>query len=317
MSFNFAGRLRPQYLVRDRSILTGSPQRAPDRFGVLINDPVSGVPFEITVFAYPGRPRSRQLLAVHGFRGDHHGLELIVDGLADVTVWVPDLPGFGSSPAMPDAEHSVENFAAVINQLADRLDKPALLGHSFGSVIAAHAAATKAGSFRHLVLLNPIARPALDAQSGLDRCATILTDGFYRACAALPQAAGRRLLGNRLIVWATGAFMTKTDDPRVVAYTHDQHQAYFSAFDSPTALLEAYQASTQRTVTEVAIMLRLPVTIIGGSHDELSSPADLDELADQIRTVNADVETSILQRTGHLMHYERSVAAAALINLRV
>lgn len=317
MTFGISQRLRPQYLVRDRAVLTGNLQRNPDRFGIEVTDPVSGVPFEVAVFRYPGPPGSRPLLAVHGFRGDHHGLELVVDGLSDFAVWAPDLPGFGASPAMPDAEHTVENLSAVVNQLAERLDSPALLGHSFGSVVAAHAVSRRAFTYRHLVLLNPIARPALTAQSRVDRAATAITDGFYRVAAALPSALGRRLLSNRLIVWTTGAFMTKTDDPRVLAYTHDQHQAYFSAFDSPEALLEAYRASVQYTVTDVAQSLKLPVTIIGGEADELSSPKDLSALADEIGSVNDDVETSILQRTGHLLHYERSAAAAALITWRL
>lgn len=315
MKHGILGRLRPEFLVRDRAVLTGHRQRFPDRFGVEVSDPVSGAPFEITVFAYPGPPGSSQLLAVHGFRGDHHGLELIIDGLANFTVWAPDLPGFGASPAMPDADHTVEHLANVLNQVAAQLDAPALLGHSFGSVLAAHAVALQDMTYRHLVLLNPIARQALAVQPGLDRLTTRLIDGFYTVCAALPRTVGRRLLGNRLIVWATGAFMTKTDDPRVLAYTHDQHQAYFSVFDSPRALLQSYRASVERTVTEVANRLRLPVTIIGGAEDELSSPEDLAVLADQLGTPH--VETYILQRTGHLLHYERAVAAAALINLRL
>ncbi|MDN5888803.1 MAG: alpha/beta hydrolase, partial [Yaniella sp.] len=105
--------------------MTGNSQRNPDRFGIEVTDPVSGAPFEVTVFGYPGPPDSRQLLAIHGFRGDHHGLELVIDGLSNCGVWTPDLPGFGASPAMPDAEHTVENLAHVVNQLAQRLDAPA------------------------------------------------------------------------------------------------------------------------------------------------------------------------------------------------
>src|SRR5699024_7350901 len=250
MVFGIRGRLRPQFLVRDRAVLTGHPQRDPQRFGIRVTDPVTGVPFEVCVFKYPGPPGAKQLLAVHGFRGDHHGLELIVDGLAPYEVWVPDLPGFGVSGAMPDAAHSVEHYGHVINQIAQAMGSPVLVGHSFGSVIAAAAVAAETVDYPHLVLLNPIAKPALDAGTPMDRAATLVTDGFYRLCAALPSGAGRRLLGNRLIVWATGAFMTKTDDPRVLAYTHDQHQADFSGFDSPATLLEAYQASITHTVAD-------------------------------------------------------------------
>src|SRR5699024_10238991 len=105
MSYGYAARLRPRFLVRDRAVLTGHAQRDPQRFGVTVTDPVSGVPFEVAVFKYPGPPGAPQLLAVHGFRGDHHGLELIVDGLTPYEIWVPDLPGFGVSGPLPDAPH--------------------------------------------------------------------------------------------------------------------------------------------------------------------------------------------------------------------
>ena len=39
------------------------------------------------------------ILAVHGFRGDHHGLEPVVAQMPDVRWIMPDLPGFGRDPA--------------------------------------------------------------------------------------------------------------------------------------------------------------------------------------------------------------------------
>lgn len=315
MTSAISGRLRPRFLVRDRAILTGHAQRTPQRHGLMVTDPLTGRPFELTVFRYPGAPGAPQVLAVHGFRGDHHGLELIVDGLASYEVWVPDLPGFGVSGGMPDAKHNVEHYAAIINQVAQHMSQPVVLGHSFGSVIAAAAVATAAKDYCHLVLLNPIAKPALEAASPIDRAATLVTDGFYRICAALPSTVGRKLLGSKLITWATGAFMTKTDDPRILAYTHDQHQAYFSGFDSPATLLQAYRASITRTVADFAHRLFLPVTMIGGADDELSSPGDLAALA--VTFASSDVETCVLPHTGHLMHYERSGAVAVLIMSRL
>src|SRR5699024_4012016 len=58
-------------------------------------------------------------------------------------------------------------------------------------------------------------------------------------------------------------------------------------------------------------------TLIGGAQDELCPPEDLDALAQMLTAVNPDVESYVLQRTGHLLHYERSAAAAALISWRL
>jgi len=45
--------------------------------------------------------RPVDLLLVHGFRGDHHGLEPIVSNLPGLRIVTPDLPGYGVSTAMP------------------------------------------------------------------------------------------------------------------------------------------------------------------------------------------------------------------------
>ncbi|WP_460702477.1 alpha/beta fold hydrolase [Myceligenerans halotolerans] len=93
------------------------------------------------------------LVLLHGFRGDHHGLEPIVAHLLrvcpDLRVTVPDLPGFGASPPLPGARHDVVGYAswarALLRKLAPEGDI-VLAGHSFGSVIAAATMATSSAA---------------------------------------------------------------------------------------------------------------------------------------------------------------------------
>ena len=44
-----------------------------------------------------GRADAPVLVLVHGFRGDHHGLEPVVAQLPGFRIVSPDLPGFGES----------------------------------------------------------------------------------------------------------------------------------------------------------------------------------------------------------------------------
>ena len=44
------------------------------------------------------------MVTVHGFRGEHHGLEPVIAHLHGVRVINPDLPGFGESTPMTEAE---------------------------------------------------------------------------------------------------------------------------------------------------------------------------------------------------------------------
>lgn len=55
------------------------------------------------------KQRKPLLVMLHGFRGDHHGLQLIATALREkYHVVVPDLPGFGRSEPFPQREHSVD-----------------------------------------------------------------------------------------------------------------------------------------------------------------------------------------------------------------
>lgn len=310
---SFVDHLRPRPFIRDRAILTGRPMRDPIEYAMEIVDPVSNEHSTVMVYHYPTRNLPQpagSILAVHGFRGDHHGLELLIDSLPHLEFWVPDLPGFGRSPALPSAQHSVSDFAHVLNQVRDRLpaeiSRPQwLLGHSFGSLIASYLAAQQPESWQGLVLLNPISRPALDPSGPLaQRLMTRATEIFYQLAALLPRALAESTLSNSVMVWATGAVMGKYPDPNIIGYTHQQHQQYFSAFDSPTSLLQAYQASISTTVHEVAEQLPESVLLVAGENDELATAEEQQHLAKHIARNSPRVTLEIIPQTGHLMHYE-------------
>ena len=83
------------------------------------------------------------LVMIHGFRGNHRGLEAIAGALTDFEVIIPDLPGFGESAPF-DHEHSVAAYADWLSGFITALGlagKTHLLGHSFGSIVVAHAVA--------------------------------------------------------------------------------------------------------------------------------------------------------------------------------
>jgi pimeloyl-ACP methyl ester carboxylesterase len=270
---------------------------------------------------------------VHGFRGDHHGLALLADCLPDTEIYLPELPGFGHSPAFPDAAHTVAHYAAAVGHAVQALGlvpilaagrgaavpetttaRPALLGHSFGSVVASHLAAEQPSRWNELILVNPICEPALSADGALpERVLARLAQGYYAASAALPEPLGMALLSSPVVVWFTGTVMAKTQDRHTLAYLHDQHQSYFSAFDHRRVLVESYRASITGTVLDVVDQLELPVLLIAGAQDELGSVAGQEHLARQVGEVSPRVRLEMLDRVGHLIHYERAPEAAELI----
>ena len=204
-------------------------------------------------------PETRTILVIHGFRGDHHGLLRVADQLPGMRLIMPDLPGFGSSDAFASGPHSVEHYGRFITGFMAALGlgpDTVLLGHSFGSIVAAHFVAAHPGAVSPLILINPIAAPALEGPKGIMTKLAVLYD---RLAARLPQGPGLALLRNPLIVRVMSEAMAKTPDKELRRFIHGQHHSYFSAFADRDSLLESFTASVSGNVAEVAGQLALPV----------------------------------------------------------
>lgn len=244
------------------------------------------------------------LLLVHGFRGDHHGLEPVVAFLPGVHVVAPDLPGFGASDPLP-GEHSIDGYAAWLPRFAAAVGLPAeavVVGHSFGTIVAAKALADGLPAAR-AVLLNPIASPAL---SGPNALGTRLASFYYRVGEALPEALGGALLKNPLVTRGAGAFLAKTKDPALRAWIHNQHDRYFSGYANRRVVVEAFRASVGHDITEWADRLTLPVHLVAAERDDITPLADVEHLA----TLLPDATIAVLRGVGHLVHYEKPREAA-------
>src|SRR5690625_5173650 len=131
------------------------------------------------------------IVMVHGFRGTHHGLQPLVEHLPAHCVVIPDLPGFGDSTPMTGQRHDVAGYADVITSLLQHWGGPPviLLGHSFGSLVAARVAANTPEFVRRLVLVNPISSPALDGP----RLPVQLTRAYHACGRLLPARWGHAL----------------------------------------------------------------------------------------------------------------------------
>ncbi|PPG69000.1 alpha/beta hydrolase [Rathayibacter rathayi] len=263
-------------------------------------------------WSYGSPSASGVLVLVHGFRGEHHGLEPVIARLlaggADVRVLAPDLPGFGASPAMTRHPHDVEGYAAWLGMFLDALGlrgDAVVLGHSFGSIVAAAAVAGGLPT-PLLVLVNPIGAPALQGPRGvLTRLAVL----YYRLGAALPQPLGQRLLSNPVIVRLMSLAMVKTKEPALRRFVHDQHDRYFSAFASRETVLEAFRASVSHDVGEYASRIGVPTLLIAAAQD------DITPLVAQYRLLERlpHARLHVIDGVGHLIHYETPDEAAAVL----
>ncbi|PRY70466.1 pimeloyl-ACP methyl ester carboxylesterase [Glaciihabitans tibetensis] len=248
------------------------------------------------------------VIAVHGFRGEHHGLDPIVAHLRGIRVLSPDLPGFGESTPMTGAEHSIAGYSSWLRGFVEALhlaDQPVILGHSFGSIVTSAAVADGLQTPR-LILINPIAAPAL---SGPKAVLTWLTVQYYRVAAALPERVGYALLSNWLIVRFTSVVMVTTKDPALRRWIHSQHQTYFSRFSDRATVLAGFDASVTSDVSMAAGRIAVPTLLIAADHDPITSVRALHRLAGLF----ADARLVMFEDVGHLIHYERPLEAATEI----
>jgi pimeloyl-ACP methyl ester carboxylesterase len=254
-------------------------------------------------------PETRTVLVIHGFRGDHHGLLRVADQLPEMRLVMPDLPGFGSSEPFLSIEHTVESYTRFISGFMTALalgPETVLLGHSFGSIVASHFVATHPGVVRELILINPIAGPALEGPKGVMTRLAVL---YYQLAARLPSKLGLSLLRSQLIVRIMSLAMAKTKDKGLRRFIHDQHSAYFSAFANRQSLLESFRASVGSNVAEVAPALALPVLLVAGEKDEIAVLPDQHKLLSLL----PDARLEVIPDVGHLIHYETPAPAAGFI----
>jgi pimeloyl-ACP methyl ester carboxylesterase len=259
---------------------------------------------------YGDQDADTTIVLVHGFRGDHHGLEPIAARLAEFRVIVPDLPGFGASEPLR-GEHDIDAYAHWLNAFVSSLalrGRLVLLGHSFGSIVVSAMLASQAGGEDGprpglVVLINPIGAPAL---KGPRAVFTRLAIFYYWLAAVLPESLGFALLRNRMIVRVMSEAMAKTRDRPLRRWINDQHARYFSAFANRAVVLEAFRASVSHDVSEYAARIPAPILLIAADRDDITPlPAQR-----RLEALFPDARLHVVEGVGHLVHYEAPDIAA-------
>ncbi|MBO0599647.1 alpha/beta fold hydrolase [Nesterenkonia sp. E16_7] len=289
----------------------------------------------------------RRLLLIHGFRGDHHGMALIVDALPEFEVFVPDLPGFGATPplqraaadpadAVPGervpAEHTLDAYAGFVEALAEALELGAadvLVGHSFGSIIvAAHAAQTNPAA--HAAQTNPAAHAAQTSPAdrseeprrwaGLALFAPISNDIFTGSL--LPGAAAVDLYyrASQWLPEPVAQALLRSPLAQAVTnasmiVTRDPNQVAYIR-DQHRQHFSGY-ADPKTLLQAYWASSRHTVTEFADRLElpVLLAPGSKDQLStpagqQRLRRMIPGAHTEVLCETGHLLHYEKPAQAA-------
>lgn len=260
---------------------------------------------------YPAKTTAaKTIIFIHGYRGNHRGLEAIAGALEDFEVFIPDLPGFGASAPL-GGEHSIAHYSQWLDKFIQGLNlsaKPILLGHSFGTIVCSHFAATNPRSIGKLVLVNPVSAPALEGpKAGLTKIAML----FFWLASKLPVTTADWLLKSWPMVRGMSIVMTKSKDKTLRAWVHRQHDDNFNDFAELRVAIEGYHASISNCVADFAASFEMPTMFIAGDRDDITSVAQQQKTFATVKANESRLE--VIQGVGHLTHYETPERVAELI----
>jgi pimeloyl-ACP methyl ester carboxylesterase len=208
-------------------------------------------------------------------------------------IYAPRHPG--TTRGDPDAVHALDSWLDLIvyyGELLDllELDRPALVGHSFGGLVAAEFAAAVPHRAGRLVLIDPVGlwRDDLPVKNWMllserERRPSLfaLPDGeAARRFFGLPDEPAERIDALAQFIWAqacTGKFVWPVPDR---GFRHRAHR------------------------------IGAPTLILWGSSDRIIAPAYAQEFAHLI----AGAQVQLIDDTGHLPHLEQPEITANAIN---
>lgn len=251
--------------------------------------------------------KAETVVLIHGYRGDHHGLEAFSGGLTDYNVIAPDLPGFGTSDPLK-AEHSLDSYATWLKAFLSVLHvvQPLVVGHSFGTLVVS-ATEARLGLFSKIVLVNPVAGGRI---VGISKFLMEFVKFYYWVAHVVPEVVGNRMTKTYLLVDSMSAYTTKSKDKTLRRWVRDQHRSHFNSFANSQVVWESYLASTGNVVTPFVKLIHKPVLLIAAELDEITPVSAVYEFAETMD--NAEVHE--IKGCGHLVHYEAAEEALSVIN---
>ncbi len=255
-------------------------------------------------YAYTGgkpfNPALPTVVLIHGVLCDHSVWALQSRYLANHgwNVLAIDLPGHCRSAGSPPA--SVQEAALFIQALLDALGvhQAALVGHSFGSLIAMQAAASMGERISHLVMVGTaypmkVSQPLLDASLNEPEKALHMTNVFSRATLAPPSGAG---------AWVFGASLALG---RRVLASNPTVNVFHTGFNACNSYDQGLQAMAAVTC---------PVLMVLGESDQMTTPKNAQPLITQAKESGKALQVKLIPHGHHQMSESPDETLDALIN---
>lgn len=211
------------------------------------------------------------VLFIHGLGGTTNFYEPQARALAGTrTVIRFDLEGAGRSPlsGTPSVNGWAEDAEAVLDHVGVR--EAAVVGHSMGTLVAAHLAATRPGRVTRLALLGALrAQPEQAKEATRQRAATV-------------RAKGMEAVAPGIVAGATSE-RTRRDHPALAAFVREL--LFRQDPEGYAACCEALASANTPDYAAIAS----PVLLIAGGDDKTSPPELSESLAKEITSATVEV----------------------------
>lgn len=260
------------------------------------------------VWRYPAAvPSKGVLLLIHGFRGNHHGLEAIAGALPEHEIFIPDLPGFGASTALGIS--TLDAYANWLQSILEQMPTEThLVSHSFGTQVAV-AAIGKGVKPASLTLINPIIRRTFEQKD----LGSAMVKKFYAIADAMESDKAKQFLASKRVTRAMSVKLVKTKSRDLREWIHKQHNEHFSDFHSAAVAIETFEAASANMIQDSSALISVPTLMIGGARDELAPKSEQRKLAAELGAQLDKFRFVMLDEVGHLIHYEKPEVAASEI----
>jgi 3-oxoadipate enol-lactonase len=231
------------------------------------------------------------VVMIHGLGGTSNSFQPLLAALDGYHVIRPDLPGSGRSETPMEAL-SIEGHAASVLAALTALGvaRAHFVGHSMGTLIAQHIAATAQDCVLSLTLFGALTEPPEAARAGLATRAALARQGD------MAPIADQIILG-------TLSPHNREHSPAAAAFVRE------SILRQPP---EGYARNCEALARARAIdgrAITAPTLLVAGDADPVAPASMAHILSDTI----ADTQLSMLDRCGHWITLEQPQASARLL----
>jgi pimeloyl-ACP methyl ester carboxylesterase len=242
---------------------------------------------------YKDQGQGPPILLVHGTFGDLNDWNGWVAALVDkYRVIRLDLPAFGLTGEVPSGNYSIERFHTLVDGLMDHLgiERFAIVGTSYGGLVAFRYAATRTERITGLVLMN---------SAGIEY-------GSRRGRVEPPRDPNRKFVPKAQTREETEALMRRfinkpeTITPELLDRKTDFANAVRRDYEGFVGVGHYERGNPERVLSHV----RAPVLILWGGASNALSPETADAFRNALVKAKS-IDKFVYDGGGHLMHVER------------